>query len=59
MSRDRKMEQVYTPFAENARKAFPYRSMYDITKQLNKLLEEVMFGTRINEKKKTKKRKHN
>lgn len=33
-------------FEKNARKAFPYKSMYEITKQLNKLLEDALHQTK-------------
>lgn len=49
----KKRQMISAEFERNARLAFPnYRSMYDITKELNKLLEEAINnGTR-------KKRKH-
>lgn len=51
--RDFKKAQIYTPFEENARKLFPFKSMYQITKELNIYLEEKLYGIQ-----KPKKRKH-
>lgn len=41
----RKLAQIDIEFEKNARKAFPnHRSMVEITKELNKLLEEAIYG---------------
>ena len=50
-----KQARIFSPFEDTCRKKFPdYKSMYDITKELNRLLEETLYG-----KKETKKRKQN
>ena len=51
--RDFKKIQVYAPFEDNARKLIPFKSMYEVTKELNKMLEERLYGIQ-----KPKKRKH-
>ena len=57
--RDTKRISVFKPFEENARKQFPYKSMYQITKELNKMLEDMIYGTKkINENTKKQKRKY-
>lgn len=43
---DRKLTRVSRLFEKNARKAFPYKSMYQITRELNKLLENVLYETK-------------
>ena len=48
----RKNMYAYPEFTENARKAFPYKSMYQITKELNKLLEQVLYENGKTPKKK-------
>ncbi len=36
---------VFKKFEENARKLFPNRkSMYQVTKELNEVLEEMLYG---------------
>lgn len=42
--RDKKQVWVFKPFEKNVRKKFPYKSMYEITKELNKLLEDMIYG---------------
>lgn len=39
-----KQVRVFEPFEKNARKRYPYKSMYEITKELNKMFEEVYHG---------------
>ena len=40
-----KQIRIFSPFEDNCKKVFPnYKSMFDITKQLNKMLEEVLYG---------------
>lgn len=52
MTNDRKLANISKSFDSNARKAFPYKSMYQITKELNKMLEKVIY------ERPKKKRKH-
>jgi len=41
----RKQACISCEFEKNARRAFPnYKSMYEITKELNKLLEQAIYG---------------
>lgn len=39
-------------FERNLRKRFPYKSMYQITKELNDVLEKMIYGANINVKRK-------
>lgn len=40
-----KLACISKQFEQNAKKVFPnYKSMYEITKELNKLLEEAIYG---------------
>lgn len=43
---DRKLSRISTSFERSARKVYPYKSMYQITKELNKLLENVLYETK-------------
>jgi len=46
MTKHDKLERVYIPFAMNSRKLFPSKSMYQITKELNEMLEDIIYGKR-------------
>lgn len=39
-----KWARIHSDFDKTTRKAFPNKSMYQITKELNKLLENVIYG---------------
>lgn len=41
---DRKISIICSDFERNARKKYPYKSMYQITKELNKMLEDLLYG---------------
>lgn len=57
ISRDRKRVWVDKEFEQSAKKIFPCKSMYQVTKELNKMLEDVLYGAVRTENK--QKRKHN
>jgi hypothetical protein len=38
-----KQIRVYAPFASNCRRKYPYKSMYQITKELNNILEDLLY----------------
>ena len=42
--REGKQARIYKPFEKNAKKIFPYKSMLEVTKELNKILEEMIYG---------------
>lgn len=42
--RDHTKSWISKEFEKNARKAFPNRSMYQITKELNAILEDLIYG---------------
>lgn len=54
MTNKGKLARININFEINAKKAFPSRSMFEITKELNSLLEQVIYGTKPNIKKKRK-----
>jgi len=43
MTKD-KLVRVYEPFEKNAKRLFPYKSMLNVTKEINKILEEMIYG---------------
>ena len=42
--KDRKIANISKTFEVTARKKYPYKSMYEITVELNKMLEEVLYN---------------
>lgn len=42
--RKHKHQRIYEPFEKNAKKLFPNKSMLEVTKELNKILEEMLYG---------------
>ena len=38
-----KIIRVYAPFAANCKLNYPYKSMFQITKELNKMLENILY----------------
>ena len=41
--RDRKLAKISKTFERTARQKFPYKSMYEITLELNKMLEKILY----------------
>ena len=41
--KDRKLANISKTFEKTARMKFPYKSMYEITLELNKMLEEALY----------------
>ena len=41
--KDRKIANISITFERTARQKFPYKSMYEITLELNKMLEETLY----------------
>lgn len=51
MERDVKQAKISKQFDKTARKKFPYKTMYQITKELNKMLEDMLYeSNKIKEK---------
>lgn len=44
MRKEEKQARIAKAFEENAKKIFPNKSMVDVTKELNKILEEFIYG---------------
>ena len=44
MRKEEKQARIFIPFEKNAQKLFPHKSMLDVTKELNKILEEFIYG---------------
>ncbi len=44
MRKEEKQARIFKPFEKNAKRLYPYKSMLDITKELNKILEEALYG---------------
>ena len=42
--KDRKLANISIAFERTARQKFPYKSMYEITLELNKMLEEALYN---------------
>lgn len=45
-NRDIKNGKISKQFEKNLRKLYPYRSLYKATKELNKVLEEMIYGVK-------------
>jgi len=43
---DKKLCRISKQFEDNLKKLYPYRSLYDATKELNKKIEEMLYGTK-------------
>lgn len=41
--KDRKIANISITFEKTARKKYPYKSMYEITVELNKMLEDTLY----------------
>ena len=57
--KDIKLAKISRKFERTVRKKYPFMSMYEITLELNKRYEELIYGAILNETKNKKKRKHN
>ncbi len=42
--RNYKQARIYKPFEDTAKKLFPHKSMSEVTKEINKILEEIVYG---------------
>lgn len=44
MRKEEKQARIFKPFEKNAKRLFPNKSMLNITKEINKILEEMIYG---------------
>lgn len=47
-----KLSWIDKNFERTVRQKYPYKSMYQITKELNKELEKIVYGADLNAKRK-------
>lgn len=44
MRKEGKQARIFKPFEKNAKRLYPNQSMVDVTKEINKILEELIHG---------------